>query len=87
MDRSPFLPEDAIAEAIESHWGPRCVGYNADCATCVAWAELDALRCARAELREALDYLCNLILAAQYPDAKLVKAALALLSDPAKWGA
>lgn len=33
-----------IEEAITDYWGQRCPDFNAGCATCQAWAELDALK-------------------------------------------
>jgi hypothetical protein len=33
-----------VAEAVEFYWGERCPDYEANCHTCMAWAQYDKFK-------------------------------------------
>ena len=43
---------EKVIEAVEAHWGERCPDFDADCACCQAWAELDAFQAQAARIAE-----------------------------------
>ena len=43
---------EKVTEAVEAHWGERCPDFDADCACCQAWAELDAFQAQAARIAE-----------------------------------
>lgn len=43
---------EKVTEAVEAHWGERCPNFDADCACCQAWAELDAFQAQAARIGE-----------------------------------
>ena len=46
---------EKVTEAVEAHWGERCPDFDADCACCQAWAELDAFQAQAARIAELLN--------------------------------